>query len=200
MSSEHRDAPKKPPVRAPRPDTGIQEAGPRPRKARRAGAASSTKYSIEQKLTIFSGLFRGRADVYPVRWENATGSRKGYMPACSNKFVKPLCDIQRTKCSKCPNQAFEPFDRKAIEKHLRGEQTVGVYPLLLEGTCWFLALDFDDETWRKDVAAARSVCERLGLASYVERSRSGKGAHLGAGQPHHHQRARAEAVLGPSFL
>ena len=112
----------KPPVQAKPRDANATRRRDKP-EGRGASSTTKTKYSLEQKLDVFSNLFRGRPDVYPVRWENSTGTRQGYMPACSNKFVRSLCDIQRTKCSKCPNQNFEPFNREVIEKHLRGELT-----------------------------------------------------------------------------
>ena len=69
-----------------------------------------------------------------------------------------------------------------IDKHLRnrdehGAGIVGVYPLLPDETCFFLAVDFDEEKWEKDVAAFRSVCNNLSIPIAIERSRSGNGAH-----------------------
>jgi len=159
------------------------------REARRSDADTSRRrfpiaepttpqYRKEEELAIFTQVFRGRDDVYPVRWENARRGTSGYMPDCSNKFVESVCHIKTTKCGQCPNQAFKKLDERAIEKHLQGHHTVGVYPLLVDGTCWFLALDFDDRTWRADVRAVRDSCTQLALPVYVERSRSGRGAHV----------------------
>jgi hypothetical protein len=105
-----------------------------------AGAAS---YSTEQKLGIFRRLFRGRADVYPVRWESPRRGTSGYMPDCSNKFAPSLCNIRTTKCSRCEHRAFRPLDDDAIARHLRGQHTIGIYPLMTDDRCWFLALGFE---------------------------------------------------------
>ncbi len=166
----------RPPVRALRRGDGSTPPGDPTRQS--GDKAPAATCSAEERLEIFTRLFRGRPDVYAVRWENASRGTSGYMPDCSNKFVRPLCNIRTTKCSRCPNQAFKPLNKEAIERHLRGHHTIGVYPLLKDGTCWFLALDFDEQTWRRDVSAVRDAATSLELPVYVERSRSGKGAHL----------------------
>lgn len=132
------DPDKKKPTRA----LGVQNAGPSRRRLPIA-ASTTPKYGKEEKLAIFAELFRGRDDVYPARWENMRRGTSGYMPDCSNKFVESVCHIKTTKCGQCPNQAFKRLDQRAIEKHLQGHHTVGVYPLLVDGTCWFLALDLE---------------------------------------------------------
>jgi hypothetical protein len=130
------------------------------------------------KVRIFLSLFKGREDVYPTRWENLEKGRSGYAPDCRNKWVKGLCNIKEIKCGACPNQAFLRADEQAYSRHLRGLHVMGVYPLLRDDTCWFLAMDFDDESWRDDVSAVRETCVRLGLPAYIERSRSGNGGHV----------------------
>jgi hypothetical protein len=65
----------------------------------------------------------------------------------------PVCGKPQVKCSECPNQAFIQLGEQAILDHLRGRFTAGVYPLLPDDTCWFLAVDFDEESWKVDVAA-----------------------------------------------
>lgn len=75
--------------------------------------------------------------------------KAGYAPACTNKFVRGVCERPKVKCSECPNQAFVPVDDAALRAHLRGRQIMGVYPLLENETCWFLAVDFDKGTWTR---------------------------------------------------
>jgi hypothetical protein len=133
--------------------------------------------SSAEKVAIFRSLFRGRADVYPTRFVSREG-KQGYGPACANKFVKGKCELPRVKCRECPNQAFLPADDEAYLAHLRGEHVMGVYPMLPDGTCWFLAVDFDKATWTDDVRAFVATCRRLDLPFAVERSRSGNGAHV----------------------
>jgi len=77
-----------------------------------------------------------------------------------------------------PQPGVQETRQRALEKHLQGHHTVGVYPLLVDGTCWFLALDFDARTWRADVRAVRDACTHLAVPVYVEKSRSGQGAHI----------------------
>jgi hypothetical protein len=138
---------------------------------------------IEKKLALFRRLFRGRSDIYPIRWENRTTGRSGYAPACANEWRRGICEKPRVKCSACQNQAFLAVDDASIERHLRGTGAngapfvMGVYPMLADNTCSFLAADFDEGEWQRDVFAFRDSCERHGIAVAIERSRSGNGAH-----------------------
>ena len=128
---------------------------------------------------MFRGLFRGRDDVFAKLWVNPRTDRKGYAPACANEWVRGVCEKPRVKCSECPNQAFVPMSDQVVLDHLQGRHVIGVYPLLEDDTCWFLAADFDEESWADDVAAFVETCSNaLGSRSAVERSRSGNGAHV----------------------
>ena len=141
--------------------------------------ALSTLSSTE-KVVLFRSLFSGREDVFPKLWISRNGDRKGYMPSCTNDGNYALCGKRKTpriKCSACGHQAYVPVSDEVIREHLQGKQTIGVYPLLPDDTCWFLAVDFDKATWQEDVAAFRDTCSSLGLPVAVERSRSGNGAH-----------------------
>lgn len=130
-----------------------------------------------EKVRLFRSLFRGRTDVFPTRFVAKKTGKPGYAPACRNKFVKGVCELPKVRCGECPNQAFVPFDDTAVLGHLTGRHVMGVYPLLDDETCWFLAADFDKSTWIDDVGAFAETCRRIGLPVAVERSRSGNGAH-----------------------
>ena len=129
------------------------------------------------KVALFRALFRGREDVFPVLWTNRRTGRSGYAPACGNEWIRGICEKPRVRCGECPNQAFLPVRDRVILDHLRGRHVAGVYPMLPDETCWFLAVDFDKGDWRQDVTAFRGACEVAGLPVAVERSRSGNGAH-----------------------
>lgn len=139
--------------------------------------------SIE-KIELFRRLFAGRPDVFPVRWENRKAGRSGYSPACSNEWAKGICGKPKVKCGECPHQAFIPPSEDIIEKHLRGgdarsgDFVAGVYPLLQDETCWFLAADFDKESWADDTRALLDTCHSKGIVAALERSRSGNGGHV----------------------
>jgi len=132
----------------------------------------------DEKIALFRSLFRGREDVYPQLWTNPRKGKKGYAPACANEWGKGICEKPRVRCGECPNQAFIPLDGHAIRKHLSGEHVIGVYPLLPDETCWFLAVDFDKDGWEADVGAFTETCREVGIPVSVERSRSGNGAHV----------------------
>jgi superfamily II DNA or RNA helicase len=133
--------------------------------------------SPEEKVRLFRSLFRGRTDVFPTRFVSGKTGKAGYAPACANKFIRGICELPRVKCGECPSQAFLPADDRAILDHLRGRHVMGVYPLLADETCWFLAIDFDKASWREDIAAFRETCRDLDIPCAIERSRSGNGAH-----------------------
>jgi hypothetical protein len=105
------------------------------------------------KIALFRSLFRGRDDLFPKRWENPKTGKAGYAPACANEWAPRICGKPKVKCGDCPHSAFLSVTDDVIDGHLRGYHTIGVYPLLMDDTCWFLAVDFDKSTWRDDSAA-----------------------------------------------
>jgi superfamily II DNA or RNA helicase len=133
--------------------------------------------SVDAKIRLFRSLFRGREHVYPVRWENQKG-KAGYSPACGNEWHNTLCGKPRVKCGACPNNQFLSVTDQVIHDHLIGKKTIGVYPILEDGSCWFLAIDFDKTSWRDDVQAVIDSCVHFELPAHVEHSRSGNGAHV----------------------
>ncbi len=137
----------------------------------------SSGFSTTQKVALFRRLFRGRTDVYPVRWESKTTAKSGYSPACSNEWRVGVCAKPRIKCADCDNRLLIPVSDEVIYRHLAGEHTVGIYPLLEDDSCHFLAVDFDEEEWREDARAFVQSCDELGVPVALEISRSGEGAH-----------------------
>ena len=151
---------------------------------------------ITEKMAIrFFSMFWGREDVYARRGKNG-----GYYPQCDNRWNDALCPKQRkekTFCDECENRKWSKLDVKKIMAHLLGykedgSDVIGVYPLLPDGRCRFIVFDFDnhekgaeatdfanvDTEWHKEVDALRKMCEINGIKPLIERSRSGKGAHV----------------------
>jgi superfamily II DNA or RNA helicase len=129
------------------------------------------------KIRAFRRLFRGRQDVFAVRWESRNG-RSGYTPACAHEWDRQLCLKPRIRCAECPQRDLLPLTDEAIRDHLTGRHVIGVYLLLDDDTCWFLAVDFDKTDWRRDVAAFIATCDSVNVPAHVEISRSGSGAHV----------------------
>ena len=136
-----------------------------------------TRLSTAEKVALFRRLFRGRTDVYPVRWEGKTSGKSGYSPACANEWQAGVCEKPRIKCGDCSNRLLVSLSDAVIYDHLAGKQTIGVYPLLEDDSCCFLAVDFDEADWRDDARAFMQSCEELGVPAALEISRSGNGAH-----------------------
>jgi superfamily II DNA or RNA helicase len=139
--------------------------------------AIADSMSPEDKVALFRGLFRGREDVYPVRWEAKTG-KSGYSPACANEWKRPLCVKPMIRCSECENRELLSVTNDVILNHLQGKHTIGVYALLPDEACWFLAVDFDKATWKEDAEAFLRTCDELSIPAALERSRSGNGGHI----------------------
>lgn len=110
--------------------------------------------SPDVKIALFRSLFRGREDVYPRRFESRKTGKSGYSPACANEWIRGVCDRKSVKCTDCPNRRFLPVSDDVIRKHLLGQDSdgrefvMGMYPMLLDETCFVLAADFDRESWR----------------------------------------------------
>jgi len=140
--------------------------------------ATPAEWSPMRKVELFRSLFRGREEMFAVRWESAAKQKAGYAPCCANEWKGGVCEKPRVRCGVCPNQAFLAADSQAVLAHLQGRQVMGIYPLLPDETCWLLAIDLDGDSWRVDAEALRVASGELGLAPAVERSRSGAGAHV----------------------
>ncbi|MDH4202387.1 MAG: DEAD/DEAH box helicase [Phycisphaerae bacterium] len=143
--------------------------------------------SIEDKIKLYRSLFRGREDVYPRRFESIKTGKFGYQPACKNEWIRGICAKPKVKCSNCGNRDYLPLTDQVIEQHLRGENpdeygnkdfTIGIYPMLPDEKCWFLAADFDKSSWQEDVRAFAQTCADMNIPVSIERSRSGNGAHV----------------------
>ena len=136
-----------------------------------------SKFSTDQKVALFRRLFRGRTDVYPIRWESQSTGKSGYAPACANEWLAGVCHKPRIKCADCNNRLLIPLTDEIIYAHLAGKRTIGVYPLRTDDTCHFLAVDFDEAEWKEDARAFVLSCKELGVPAALEISRSGNGAH-----------------------
>lgn len=140
-------------------------------------APNANVYSPVQKITIFRNLFRGRTDIFAKRWQNKQG-RSGYSVACNNEWKQGICHKHRVKCQDCGHRQFTEINDNVIYRHLAGQQVVGIYPLMQDNSCYFLAADFDKGHWKEEVKAMAKVCRNFEIPCAIEISRSGNGAHL----------------------
>jgi superfamily II DNA or RNA helicase/very-short-patch-repair endonuclease len=162
----------------------LPEAAPSATWSPTGHATINQSSSPAEKITLFRSLFRGRDDVYPVRFESRKTGRAGYQPACANEWVRGICEKPRIKCADCPHRKFLPVTDEVIRWHLSGVDAqgrpfvMGVYPMLPDECCHFLAVDFDRKDWEQDAAAFLQTCCKLELPAALERSRSGNGGHV----------------------
>ncbi len=140
--------------------------------------------SPESKIALFRSLFRGRDDIYARRFENRGTGKSGYSIACGNEWLRGVCEKPLIKCSVCPHQRFLSVSDAVVQSHLKGkddaghEFVLGVYPLLRDETCFFLAIDLEKRNWHKDAKAVLDTCRRLDLPAALERARNGTGCHV----------------------
>ncbi len=148
-----------------------------PAQAREPVPTETKEGRARKRIALFRSLFRGREDVYAGRWENPDG-RHGYSPTAVKdwKAINASRPEDRKKVDQ-KTRKFLPLTDAVIENHLFGKETVGIYPLLQDETCWFLAVDFDKKTWADDSREFVDTCRELRVPAVLERSRSGHGAH-----------------------
>lgn len=149
----------------------------------------------QERIQFFYSMFKGRKDVYSLRSgkPNDKTGKHGYYTQCANFWKNGLCgkkDGKNTKCQSCPNQKFKPLTVEVIYAHLMGvkedcSDVVGLYPVWPDGTCNYLVFDFDNHgedsdsiKWQEEANALRTICSDNDVPCLVERSRSGKGAHV----------------------
>jgi len=138
----------------------------------------------QAKITLFRFLFRGREDVYARRFESRKTGKSGYAPACANEWIRGICEKPRIRCADCSHQRFLPVTDDVVRWHLSGHDDAGqpfiagVYPMLRDEACFFLAADFDKTGWCQDATAFAETCRQLDLPAAIERSRSGQGGHV----------------------
>ncbi len=146
-------------------------------------------------INFFYSMFKGRKDVYSLRSgkPNTKTGKHGYYTQCDNFWKYGLCgkkDGKNIKCQTCPNQKYKPLTGEVIYAHLMGvkedcSDVVGLYPVWPDGTCNYLVFDFDNHDdssdslkWQEEANALRAICADNNVPCLVEKSRSGKGAHV----------------------
>ena len=138
----------------------------------------------EEKVKIFMSYFKGRDDVYPYLSINKENPNiKYYIPACLNEWKKGVCNkTMGKKCRNCQYRENKPLSKEVIYSHMYGNKPIGIYPLLPDDTCYFLALDFDnknsDNDIKEEVLAFLNICDEYKIPAVLERSRSGNGIHI----------------------
>ncbi|MBA4411600.1 MAG: DEAD/DEAH box helicase family protein [Bacteroidota bacterium] len=162
------------------PITEIVESPPLQAEIFNLSITVNKKSDSNEKIMLFMSLFRGRDDVYAKRWENSNKGTSGYSPACANEWKSGICQKPKISCSDCKYKDYLELNEAVIDDHLRGRNNLvtGIYPMLKKETCYFLAIDFDDEGWQKDITTLREICSLFNIPLAVERSRSGNGAHV----------------------
>lgn len=133
------------------------------------------RWCEKDKISIFHNLFKGREDVFAKYWISRRTGKQGYSPVCKNEWIPQIC---RKPCEKCGNKDYVHLDDFWIEKHLKGDVTIGIYPIQLDDRVNFLVFDFDKENWFENAKRLIKFCQGIDLPAHLERSISGNGGHL----------------------
>lgn len=129
------------------------------------------------KVQLYMNLFAGRRDVYARRWER--NGKSGYSPAYSFSWPEFMTHKQNDgTMANFTNKTSLPMTMEVIQKHLEGDDYLGLYPLRADGACHLIAVDFDKTTWKDDAIAFVATAKELGVSASLEISRSGNGAHI----------------------
>ena len=136
-----------------------------------------TDENLVEQIVLFKSLFKGRYDVFAVRWEK--GSKNGYMPSYQyDPYQYRLHKMKGGTFQNFNDKSYSPYSDEQIAKHLRGDQLIGIYPLLKDNTSWFIAADFDEAGWENECMVFVNSCIKINIPAYLERSRSGRGGHV----------------------
>ena len=133
--------------------------------------------TTQEKLALYSSLFKGRTDVYARRWEKK--ERSGWSPAYSFDWNEFNTHRARGGTIKdFGNKKLMPLTDETLLNHFLGKETIGIYPILPDNTSYFIVADFDEADWRTDSQKFVSECAKVNLRAYTEISRSGNGCHV----------------------
>ena len=128
-------------------------------------------------IDIFRSLFKGREDVFAVRWEKS--GKSGYMPSCQyDPYHYQVHKRNGGTFANYPHKTYLPLIDNEIQKNLNGVQQIGIYPLFKDNTSWFLVADFDKQNWKEEAVSFLNACKEKDIPAYLERSRSGNGGHV----------------------
>ncbi|MET3115462.1 hypothetical protein AAKU52_003211 [Pedobacter sp. CG_S7] len=133
--------------------------------------------NTSDNIHIFQSLFKGREDVFAVRWDK--GIKSGYMPSYQyDPYHYRAHKIKGGTFQNFQDKTFLPLTNNEIQKHFDGIQQTGIYPLLQDNTSWFLVADFDKKNWQDQAVQFLNACKDENIPAYLERSRSGNGGHV----------------------
>ncbi|MBX2900269.1 MAG: DEAD/DEAH box helicase [Cyclobacteriaceae bacterium] len=128
-------------------------------------------------IEIYKSIFKGREDVFAIRWEK--GDKSGYMPSYQfDPYQYRLHSVKGGSFKDFKDKTYNLLTDDQIAKHLKGEQLIGMYPLLTDNTSFFIAADFDKENWIDECRRFIRICNDHNVPAYLERSRSGNGGHV----------------------
>jgi|GEM_PF-2717391 len=140
------------------------------------------------KIRLFRKRFRGRQDIVPRHWKSAKTGRGGYSPLCRKEWHRSECTkgIRRMACSLCMNADYARLSDSLIHDHFAGKHILGVYPLLTDHRCYFVAADFDGhqsghqtkQNPLNDVRAFYETCQMQDIPCHILGSKSGNGYHV----------------------
>jgi hypothetical protein len=137
----------------------------------------------KESLNVYMSLFRGRQDVFAIRWDR--DGRSGYIPAYDLNWDEfTLHKANGGTLKDFPNKSYSRLTEQRLLNHLSGKEVIGLYPLLPDNSSWFIAADFDESgsgkiSWQDEVKKFIDACEKYNLPLYLERSRSGRGGIYG---------------------
>lgn len=139
---------------------------------------ANTEFSKEEKISIYASYFKGRCDIYAVKYFDKKKNKKKYTPVCQNSFSINCDRTMYRACKGCPNKVYNGIAINNLLEHFKGKKSYGIYPMLDDDECFFLAVDFDDGNFFDSAISFKNVCRKYGIDCAIEISQSGLGAHV----------------------
>ena len=102
-------------------------------------------YNKEEKLDIYFSYFQGNPDYVAEEYFNKVQIKIAYAPLYLNKFKEGCLLSEKKKCKECKTSNYAKYNKEIVLKHLKGEISLGLYPIKDNERAKLIVLDFDEK-------------------------------------------------------
>lgn len=136
----------------------------------------------EEKIKVYMNYFHGNDSVYAIKYFSKKRNIYGWNPSCKNAMTQccPHSHSQSQKCTECKYFFRMPLTEAIVERHMGDSkfEGIGLYPLQDDNTCYFVAIDFDENDWFEEILCVYRIAKEKDIDCVMEKSASGEGGHL----------------------
>lgn len=102
-------------------------------------------YNKEEKIDIYFSYFQGNPDYVAEEYFNKAQNKIAYAPLCLKKFKEGCLLLEKKKCKECKTSNYAKYNKEIVLKHLKGEISLGLYPIKDNERVKLVVLDFDEK-------------------------------------------------------